>query len=69
MDHHVFKTIEITGTSGTGLEDAIKSAVARAAKTVRNMKWFEVTETRGALADGAVAQWQVTLKIGFALED
>ena len=69
MDHHVFKQIEITGTSGTGLEDAIAQAIARAAKTVRNMKWFEVTETRGAIQDGQVAQWQVTLKIGFALED
>lgn len=69
MDHHVFKTIELTGTSGTSLEDAIRSAIARAAETVRNMRWFEVIETRGAIDNGQVAQWQVTLKVGFALEE
>jgi flavin-binding protein dodecin len=69
MDHNIYKKIELTGTSGTSLEDAIQSAIARAAKTVRNMRWFEVTETRGAIQDGQVAQWQVTLKVGFALEE
>jgi flavin-binding protein dodecin len=69
MDHHIYKTIEITGTSGTGLDDAIKNAVARASKTVRNMRWFEVVETRGAIDGGQVAQWQVTIKIGFSLEE
>lgn len=68
MDHHVFKQIELTGTSGTSLQDAIESAIGRASKTVRNMRWFEVTETRGAIKDGKIAQWQVTLKVGFALE-
>ena len=69
MDHHVYKKIELTGTSGTSLEDAIQSAIARAAQTVRNLRWFEVTETRGTIKDGAVAEWQVTLKIGFTLEE
>jgi flavin-binding protein dodecin len=68
-DHHVFKKIELTGTSATSLEDAIQNAIARASKTVRNMRWFEVTENRGAIKDGKVAEWQVTLKVGFALED
>jgi flavin-binding protein dodecin len=67
-DHHVFKKIELTGTSATSLEDAIQNAIARASQTVRNMRWFEVTETRGAIKDGKVAEWQVTLKVGFALE-
>lgn len=69
QDHHVFKKIEITGTSGKSLEDAIENAIARAAKSVRNMRWFEVAESRGAIKDGKVAEWQVTLKIGFALEE
>ncbi|UCC64065.1 MAG: dodecin domain-containing protein [Anaerolineae bacterium] len=69
MNDRVYKLIEVTGTSTTTLEDAIQNAVARAAETVRNLRWFEVVETRGAIQDGQVAQWQVTLKIGFALED
>ena len=69
MNDKVYKLIEVTGTSTTTLEDAIQNAVARSAETVRNLRWFEVVETRGAIQDGQVAQWQVTLKIGFALED
>ena len=69
MTDHVYKKIEITGTSSTSLEDAIQKAVARAAKTIENMRWFEVTETRGTIADGGVSEWQVTLKIGFTLKD
>ena len=69
QDHHVFKKIELTGTSTTSLEDAIQNAISRAGKTVRNMRWFEVTESRGAIKEGKVAEWQVTLKVGFALED
>ncbi len=67
MTDHVYKKIEITGTSSDSIEQAIKHAIARAAKTVKHMKWFEVVETRGAIDDGGVAQWQVTLKIGFSL--
>lgn len=69
MSDRVYKLIEVTGTSTTTLEDAIQNAISRSAKTVRQMRWFEVVETRGAIQDGQVAQWQVTLKIGFALED
>jgi hypothetical protein len=68
MANKVFKQIELTGTSQTSLEEAIQSAVAEAARTVRSMSWFEVTETRGAIKDGKVAEWQVTLKIGFKIE-
>ena len=64
-----YKSIELTGTSAESMEDAVQNAVAKAAKTVRAMRWFEVVETRGAIRDGAVAEWQVTIKIGFALED
>lgn len=69
QEHRVFKKIEITGTSDKSLEDAIENAIARAGKTVRNMRWFEVVESRGAIKDGKVSEWQVSLKIGFALED
>jgi dodecin len=69
MPDRVYKKVEITGTSTTSLEDAVKSAVERAAKTVRKLRWFEVVETRGRIDDGKVAEWQVTVKIGFALED
>jgi len=65
MANKVFKQIELTGTSKTSMEDAVQTAVAEAAKTVRNMLWFEVTETRGSIEDGKIAEWQVTLKIGF----
>ena len=69
MSDHVYKTIELTGSSTTGTDDAVRNAVARAAKTVRHMDWFEVLETRGHLQDNKIAHWQVTLKIGFRLED
>lgn len=69
MADHVYKKIEITGTSTTSIEDAIQRAVKRASQTVHNMRWFEVIETRGAIDDGTIAHWQVTLKIGFTLDD
>jgi flavin-binding protein dodecin len=69
MPDHVYKHVEITGTSRTSIEDAIQSAVARSAKSVRNMRWMEVVETRGYIEGGKVAQWQVTVKIGFTIED
>ena len=68
MSDHVYKKIEVVGSSPNGFEEAIKNALARAEKTVRNMRWFEVTETRGDVEDGKVGHWQVTLKIGFTLE-
>lgn len=66
---HVYKTLELTGSSTTGSDDAVKTAIAKAAKTVRHMDWFEVVETRGHIENGQIAHWQVTLKIGFRLED
>ena len=69
MDEHVYKKIEITGSSTTGMEDAIQKAVARAAKTVRNMRWFEVVETRGYIENNQISYWQVTVKIGFTMEE
>ncbi len=68
MSNHVYKQIELTGSSTTGIEDAIENAVSRAAQTVRNMRWFEVVDTRGHIEDGRVAHWQVTIKVGFTLE-
>jgi len=69
MGERVYKQIEVTGTSTVSLEDAIQTAVARAARTLRHLRWFEVVEIRGAIQEAAVAQWQVTVKIGFAIED
>lgn len=69
MSDHVYKHIELTGSSAKSYEDAVRNAIARASKTVRNMRWFEVTETRGHVEDGALAHWQVTLKVGFTLDD
>ena len=68
MADHVYKTIELTGSSATGIEDAVNKAVAKAAKTVRNLKWFEVTDIRGVIDQGAVAHWQISLKAGFTLD-
>ena len=69
MSHHVYKSIELTGSSPTSIEDAVTGAIAKAAKTMRNMHWFQVLETRGQIIDGKVAHWQVTVKIGFTLDD
>ena len=69
MSDHIYKIIEITGTSDTGADDAIQNAIARASKSVRHMRWFEVLETRGSIEKDRVESWQVTLKIGFSLED
>ena len=69
MSNKVYKLIEITGTSPQGIEGAIQTAVKRAASTVRNMQWFEVVEVRGRIDEDQIAQWQVTLKIGFTLEE
>ena len=68
MSDHVYKRIELTGSSTTSIEDAMHTAVAKASQTVRNMRWFEVTEIRGHIDDSKVAHWQVSLKIGFTLE-
>ena len=69
MSQHVYKTIELTGSSTTSSDDAVRSAIARAAKTVREMRWFEVIECRGHIESDKIDHWQVTIKVGFALED
>jgi flavin-binding protein dodecin len=69
MTDHVYKKIELTGSSSTGIEDAIRNALAKASKTLRDMHWFEVMEMRGQIEGGKVAYWQVTIKVGFTLED
>jgi dodecin len=69
VEDHTYKHIEITGSSETGTDDAIRNAIAKASKTVRNMHWFEVVSTRGYIETNAVHYWQVTIKIGFRLED
>jgi flavin-binding protein dodecin len=69
MSDHIYKKLELVGSSPDGFEAAVKNALARASKTVRNMRWFEVTETRGHIEDGgAIDHWQVTLKVGFTLD-
>lgn len=69
MSNHVYKMIELTGSSDKGIEEAIQNAVSKAAQSVRNMRWFQVLETRGHIDNGHVQHWQVTVKIGFTLED
>ncbi|HEV2078369.1 MAG TPA: dodecin [Allosphingosinicella sp.] len=69
MSDNVYKVIEIVGSSPTSIEDAIEKAIGRASSSLREVRWFEVTETRGHIEDGRVAHYQVTLKIGFTLLD
>jgi len=66
-DHRTYKKIELVGSSKTSIEDAIENALAEAAKSLKLMEWFEVVETRGHIVDGAVAHYQVTLKVGFRI--
>ena len=68
MDSHVYKTIQITGSSPVSSDDAVRIAVERAGTTVHNLKWFKVTETRGYIKAGKIADWQVSLDLGFELE-
>ncbi|MCX6847985.1 dodecin [Prosthecobacter sp.] len=69
MKDPVYKTIELTGTSSTTIEDAVNKALKRAHKTIKGLRWFQVTETRGSIDKGQVHQWQVSLKVGFEIED
>ena len=69
MSDHVYKSVEITGSSPAGVTEAIDRAIAKASETVRNIDWFEVISVRGHVADGKVAHYQATLKIGFRLDD
>ena len=68
MSNHVYKTIELVGSSPNGTDDAVRNAISRAAETVRNLRWFQVVETRGQIEEGKVGHWQVTVKVGFTLE-
>ena len=68
MSEHIYKKIELVGSSPESFDAAVKNALARANDTIRNMRWFEVIETRGHIEDGKVNHWQVTLKVGFTLE-
>jgi len=68
MDDHVYKKIEITGTSSISSDDAVKNAIAKASESIRNLRWFEIVETRGAIQNGDVDRWQVTIKLGFTMK-
>ena len=69
MANHVYKSIELTGSSQTSIEEAVTNAIAKASKTIRNMRWFTIIETRGNIENGKVNHWQVALKGGFTLDD
>jgi len=69
MSDHVYKIIELVGSSETSIEDAIQTAIARASETIRNLRWLEVVQTRGHIEEGRVQHYQVTMRVGFTLED
>lgn len=69
MSNHTYKVIELVGSSTVGTDDAINNAISQASKTLKRLNWFEVVETRGHISDGKVAYYQVTLKVGFRVED
>ena len=68
MDDHVYKKIELTGSSTKGIEDAVRNAVAKASETIHSLRWFEVGEVRGHIEEGRIAHWQVTVQVGFTLD-
>jgi len=69
MSDHIYKKIELVGSSTKGVEDAVSNAISRAGKTIRNMGWFEVAEVRGQIENNQIAHWQVTVKVGFTLDN
>ncbi|MDX8391515.1 MAG: dodecin family protein [Mariprofundaceae bacterium] len=69
MSNHIYKSIELTGSSPDGIQQAVENAIARAAESVHSLRWFEVTDTRGHIEDGKISHWQITLKAGFRLDD
>ena len=69
MSEHTYKLIELVGSSPHGIQAAVENAINRAGKTLRNLRWFEVVETRGHIENGAIAHWQVTIKAGFTLDE
>ncbi len=68
MSNHVYKTLELTGSSTSNIEDAVSNAITKASKTVHNLRWFEVTDIRGEIENNALAYWQITMKVGFTLD-
>jgi len=68
MENEVYKTIQITGSSKTSSDEAVRTAIAKAAKSVHNIRWFRVTDTRGHIENGQIAHWQVSIEIGFTLD-
>ena len=68
MSQHVYKMLELTGSSPTSIEDTVQTAIAKAHETVRHIQWFEVIDTRGHVVDGKIGHWQVTVKLGFTLD-
>ena len=68
MPDHVYKTIELTGTSASSIEEAVNGAIRKASTTIHNLRWFEVTNTRGEIDRDHVSHWQVTMKVGFTLD-
>jgi dodecin len=69
MSEHIYKQVELTGTSKTSVEDAVQNAIAKASQTLRNIHWFQMVETRGYIENNKIDYWQVTIKLGFRLED
>ncbi len=69
MEDHVYKKIEITGTSSESSDAALKNAIAKASKSIHNLRWFELVETRGSISEGSIDKWQVTIKVGFTMKD
>ena len=67
MDDHVYKKIEITGTSNISSDDAVNNAISRASESIQHLRWYEIVETRGSIKDGKIDRWQVTLKLGFTM--
>ena len=68
MSNHIYKKIELVGSSPDSIEDAVKNALSKASRSLRNVRWFEVIETRGHVEDGKIGHWQVTIKVGFTLD-
>lgn len=69
MSDHVYKSVELTGSSTTSVEDAVQNALERASKTLHNLRWFELTQVRGTVEQGRAGHWQVTMKVGFTLDE
>ena len=68
MEDHVYKKIEITGSSNKSSDDAVTNAISKASQSIHNLRWFEVVESRGSIEDGKIHKWQVTIKVGFTMK-